>query len=109
MRTRILVLGSFLLGTSALGSPAQAQVFDNQVNATALISINIGNVYATGQFGPPQAISTGIGNNIGASATGALGIASVNQTVSQSTVQQGAAVMPGNQVVVGTISAINNT
>lgn len=104
-----VVLSTFFASTTALISPATAQVFDNQVSTAALIAINSGNVYASGVFNALQIIPSGIGNNIGAGATGALGIASVSQTFSQSTVQQGANSQGGNSVVVGAISATNNT
>jgi trimeric autotransporter adhesin len=102
-----IIFGAFLLGTTALVSPALAQ---NVVNANALDAINNDNALATATFGQPQTISSGILNVIGASATGALAEASVNQTVSQSTVTQGSTVQPGNTVsVVGSISATNDT
>ena len=111
MRThtsRTIVLGTFLLGTTALVSPAMAQ-FNNQVNATALTATNNDNVYSNSALGQSQTINSGIINNIGAASTGALGVASVNQTVSQSSINQGGTALPGNQVNVTTISATNNT
>ena len=109
-----IIFGAFLLGTTALVAPAAAQTFDNQVNATALKATNTGNVLAPATFNTPQSIApvtgnnTGIGNNIGAGATGAAGIANVNQTISQSNVQQGALVQGGNAVTVKNISATNS-
>src|SRR3569832_2029424 len=88
-----LLRGSVLLGTTALVTPAAAQSFNN---ATALNATNTGNVSASGQFGLPQIIDSGIGNGIGAGATGALGVVGVNQTVSQSSVQQGGTFVGGN-------------
>src|ERR1700689_1623412 len=102
MRARLskpIIFGTFLLGTTALVSPAMAQ-YNNQVNATALTAANGENVYSTATFGSPAFLPTGIINTIGAAATGALGEASVNQTISQSTITQGSNVQAGNKVSV---------
>ena len=108
-KSRRVVFGMLLLGTTAHVSPVLAQAFDNQVSAKSLDATNTSDVYATTTLATPQTINTGIGNNIGANATGALAAASVNQTFSQSTINQGGNIMGGNQVVVGAISATNNT
>ena len=106
---RRIAFGSFLLGTTFLVSPALAGPYNNQVNATALSATNNDSVYSNSTLGQPQTINSGIINNIGAAATGALGIASVNQTISQSTITQGGNALAGNQVSVTTISATNDT
>ena len=113
-----IVLGAMLLGTTAIVAPARAQTFDNQVNATALTATNTANVLGQATLGAPQTIgppsgppdgNSGIGNNIGAGAIGAYGFAGVNQTASQSTIQQGPNTQGGNSVTVQDISATNNT
>jgi hypothetical protein len=103
---RFLLVG-FLLGTTALVTPAAAQSFNNMATVLDVTATNTGNVSATANFGLPQVINSGIGNNIGAGAVGALATAGVNQTVSQSSVQQGTNVMTGNAALVGSITSTN--
>ncbi len=116
-----IVLSALLLTTTALVSPAAAQapIFNNQVNSTLLNSTNTGDVTASASLSGIQQISggfginnnvlsAGIGNTIGASATGALGVANISQSISQSTLQLGANTQPGNSVTVGDITATNN-
>src|SRR5665213_1587382 len=106
-----IVLGAFLLGTTAIVAPAQAQMqtFDNQVNATALTATNNGNALGQATLGQPQNITSGIGGSVGAEAIGAYGFAGIAQTASQSTIQQGPNTQGGNSVTVQDISATNNT
>lgn len=110
-----LAFAAFLLGTTALIDPATAQ---NVINVNGLDATNSDNVSVNATFGELQTIGDatglagvyGILNTIGASATGALATASVNQTLSWSSAAGGSNVMPGNTVAVtGTITATNNT
>jgi hypothetical protein len=107
MRTRKKVLSTaFLLGTTFLVHPALAA--DNSVGSQSLTATNNGDVKAKANLDQSQSITSGVGNFIGANATGALGTASVAQTIFSSTVQTGSTNAPGNEVVVtGFVAGFN--